>query len=120
MSAFIIKKARPLSPYSNRRRPARFHYSHFADMEAPFLTALNDAFDEIPEWRECCGLKEEWQPDALLLVHDPRQGGMVNARARIDGDPEYLVQVLAMALRAPENAEFRTAFCRDFPAGEFF
>ena len=81
-------------------------------MKVPAIEILKDAFDEFNEWTEVTSTPEDQHPSAMLLVVEPTRNP--NARARITGDPDLLVQVLKMALNDPSNKEFARAFQEEF------
>ncbi|TGE22806.1 hypothetical protein [Hymenobacter metallicola] len=81
-------------------------------MKVPAIEILKEAFDELNEWQEHTSTPEDLWPSAMLLVVEPSHNP--NARARITGDPDLLVQVLHMALKDPSNAEFVRAFNEAF------
>lgn len=77
-------------------------------MKVPAIEIMKDAFEEFNAWQEHTTAPEEHHPSALLLLVEPTR--RPNARARITGDPDLLVQVLKMALNDPSNSEFARAF----------
>ena len=81
-------------------------------MQVPAIEMMKEAFDEFNEWQDYTNTPEQEQPSALLLIVEPTQAP--NARARITGDPDLLVQVLKMALNDPSNREFARAFAAAF------
>jgi hypothetical protein len=77
-------------------------------MTVPALQQLNEAIEELQEYNDVCGLRDEQKPSAMVFMVDPLANP--NAQVRIVGEPELLVQVLMMALGDPSNAPFRLAF----------
>jgi hypothetical protein len=79
----------------------------------PAIASLNEAVEELDAWCDDHQdrLPEELLPSALVLTVDPRS--TPNARARISGDPEVLVQ--AMLLAARDNEAFREALVDALP-----
>ena len=80
----------------------------------PAIESLNENFEELEEW---CDEHEDRVPEhelpsALVLTVDPRE--KPNARARICGDVDVLVQGLLVAARG--NEAFRTALVNALPA----
>jgi len=79
----------------------------------PAIHALTEAFEELEEWCDDHEgqVAEHLLPSALLLTVDPRT--TPNARARICGEPEQLLQALLIAAKG--NEAFRDALTDALP-----
>ena len=79
----------------------------------PAIATLTQAFEELEDWCDDHALviADEELPSALVVTVDPRS--TPNARARICGDPDHLVQALLIA--AQGNEAFRDALTDALP-----